>query len=148
MGDRDVPGLEVAVGDAAAAIGEIVGGRAYMAPEQARGGESAPPTPPPLAPSPASARGDSIDAPLTYGGRFARYDGISARQLARRCPGLAQWCAENREDRVGRLCAEALGMRMVGPIGDGRIDSGGGARPDPNAATAPGGAPGGARPTP
>lgn len=51
---------------------------------------------------------DTIHAPLTFGGKFSRFDGLSALALARRNPGLAQWCAENRGDRVGRLCAEAL----------------------------------------
>lgn len=62
----------------------------------------------------AGVRLDSIDAPLYYGGRFARFDGTSARALARRCPGLAQWCAENRTDRIGQLCAEALALWLVG----------------------------------
>lgn len=71
-----------------------MGDRAYMTPAH---GER------PAAP-------DSIDVPLTFGGKLARFDGMSARQLARRNPGGAQWCAESRPDHVGRLCAEALAV--------------------------------------
>lgn len=54
----------------------------------------------------------TLDTPLTFGGRLSRFNGLSARRLARQCPGALQWCAEGRGDAVGVVCALALAIAL------------------------------------